>query len=110
LKDPKRKLTDDERRSIVLQVDDILGLGGEPVEIQSPSILRSSATAKDGMSKVQSPEAEVQTPKSDVQSPGAEVEGFNGSIENGDPVIRDPDSLDITPFTETVSQIINHKS
>lgn len=35
LKDPKRKLTDDERRSLVLLVDDILGMG-EPVEVQSP--------------------------------------------------------------------------
>jgi len=28
LKDPKRKLTEDERRSIILQVDEILGIGG----------------------------------------------------------------------------------
>jgi len=94
LKHPKRKLTDDERRSIVLQVDDILGLGGEPEpgEVQSPSILRSSATAKDGMSKVQSSETEAQSPYA--------------PIENGHPVTRDPTPLDSPP----VSQIINHKS
>jgi hypothetical protein len=28
LKDPKRKLTEDERRAIILQVDEILGIGG----------------------------------------------------------------------------------
>ena len=28
LKDPKRKLTEDERRSLILQVDEILGIGG----------------------------------------------------------------------------------
>jgi hypothetical protein len=27
-KDPKRKLTEDERRAIILQVDEILGIGG----------------------------------------------------------------------------------
>jgi len=27
LKDPKRKLTEDERRAIILQVDEILGIG-----------------------------------------------------------------------------------
>jgi len=27
LRDPKRKLTEDERRAIILQVDEILGIG-----------------------------------------------------------------------------------
>ena len=62
LKDPKRKLTDDERRSIVLQVDDILGLG-EPLEFQSPA-------------------AEVQSPMPTVQSPDVEVQC--AQIENED--------------------------
>jgi len=50
LHDPKRKLTDDERRSIVLQVDDILGLSsngsGEPEQKSEPRILNSEGSAK----------------------------------------------------------------
>ena len=33
LKDPKRKLSDEERRSIVLEVDDILGISHENPEV-----------------------------------------------------------------------------
>jgi hypothetical protein len=33
LKDPKRKLSDEERRSIVLEVDDILGVSHENPEV-----------------------------------------------------------------------------
>jgi hypothetical protein len=57
LKDPKRKLTDDERRSIVLQVDDILGLGGEPepLEVLSP------------IPELQSPKSKAQSRKSKAQ-------------------------------------------
>ena len=64
LKDPKRKLTDDERRSLVLLVDDILGLGEEPDEAQHPE------------SNLQRPEPETQTP--------------NAQIQNPDPLFSDP--------------------
>ena len=36
MKDPKRKLTDSERRAIVLEVDDILGLNHDPAESEPP--------------------------------------------------------------------------
>jgi hypothetical protein len=86
LKDPKRKLTDDERRSIVLQVDDILGLGGEPepLEVLSPipELQSPKSKAQSPIPEVQSPTIngqspeEVQTqPPEEVQSPMANVQG-----------------------------------
>jgi len=91
LKDPKRKLTDDERRSIVLQVDDILGLGAEPqpLELQSPipepqnpSILRSSATAEDGITQFQGPDPELQTAGSELQTPQKQIQNQDPEILN----------------------------
>ena len=84
LKDPKRKLTDDERRSLVLLVDDILGLNEEPVEFQSP-------------------EGEVQSPMSKVLSPKPEVQTPTPPTEHQDPVISDPTPLESAPFTALVS-------
>jgi hypothetical protein len=63
LKDPKRKLTDDERRSIVLQVDDILGLGGEPEPLE-----------------VLSPIPELQSPKSKAQSRKSKAQQSTGKV------------------------------
>jgi hypothetical protein len=59
LKDPKRKLTEAERRSIVLQVDDILGLGSpednepEPGDhLPESSVPSSSSSSSSSLTSV----------------------------------------------------------
>jgi len=97
LKDPKRKLTDDERRSIVLQVDDILGLGGEPEPLEVLSPIPELQSPK---SKVQSPIPEVQSPTINGQSPQEVQTQPPEEVQSPMPNVQSPerDQLVTTPI------------
>jgi hypothetical protein len=75
LKDPKRKLTEDERRAIVRNVDDILGLSSEDDEQSSSSAV---ASAKAEVQPVRHSPGEGGSPQSTDQSPPEEPAAVAG--------------------------------